>query len=152
MSSAASGGAVLTVLLVALGADLGAGFLDFAFAKIVFGSACLGTRRAGHRVGCVELYDDAAVVAHADALALRAKSRTGYTHQWRTADLAALCMASVDSALEAREAQLRGYRTFRVTELEEGRMRGEALCPASEEAGKRVTCETCPIGCGRGAT
>ncbi|MFQ5515821.1 MAG: RadC family protein [Myxococcota bacterium] len=61
------------------------------------------------------------------ALSARARSRTGYTHRWRRVDLSDLCMASVDSASEAQEAQLRGYRTFRVTELAEGRMRGEAL-------------------------
>ncbi len=84
------------------------------------------------------------------ALALQTRTRTGYTHRWRTADLADLCMASVDSAAEAREAQLLGYRTFRVTELGERRMRGEALCPASEQAGHRVTCQTCPIKCSGG--
>ena len=86
------------------------------------------------------------------SLVARATSWTGYTHQWREADLADLCMASVDSAREALEARTLGYRYFRVAELARGReqSRGEALCPASEQAGHRVTCEGCPIKCSGG--
>lgn len=74
---------------------------------------------------------------------------TGYTHQWRRRpSLRWLLMASVDSVEEAREARARGWRTFRVehdrgAELElEG---GEILCPASNEAGKRTSCDRCGL-------
>lgn len=75
---------------------------------------------------------------------------TGYTHRWRDtgASLRGLCMASVDSMAEAMHARAAGWATFRVVGLGvRDPMRGEARCPASAEAGKRVTCETCPMKC-----
>lgn len=83
-------------------------------------------------------------------LTLLAGVRTGYTHRWRDigANLRGLCMASVDSQAEAYEARSLGWATFRVAPLgDRFRMVGEAQCPASEEAGKRVTCDGCPIAC-----
>ena len=58
-------------------------------------------------------------------------------------------MASADSIEEAQEAQSKGYRTFRVALPQEslGRVKGEALCPASEEAGKKLQCHEC-LACG----
>jgi hypothetical protein len=85
-----------------------------------------------------------------EILAPAASFRTGYTHAWRTrADLRGLVMASVDSREERETAQAAGWATFRVVPLgeEPARIRGEAQCPASAEAGKRVTCATCPIAC-----
>lgn len=78
------------------------------------------------------------------------QGHTGYTHRWRDtgAGLAGLCMASVDTLAEAEEAQRAGWATFRVARKGDPfRMVGEARCPASAEAGKRVTCETCPMKC-----
>lgn len=79
---------------------------------------------------------------------------TGYTHQWRTIDAAAwhpLVMASADSADEMRDAHALGYRTFRVTPVGEGPIKGvEIVCPASHEAGQRVECVDC--GLCRGTT
>lgn len=78
-----------------------------------------------------------------------AVKRTGYTHQWRTVagsqrdTLRALCMASVDSEAERLEAHAAGWRTFRVMLPDEALGAGEFACPASEEAGKRTTCERC---------
>ena len=46
-----------------------------------------------------------------------AQAWTGYTHQWHkpvAAPLRTLCMASVDSELEAAQARALGWRTFRV--------------------------------------
>lgn len=80
------------------------------------------------------------------ALALKAKAVTAYTHQWRTAHpgFAQYCMASVDSRDEMYEAHAKGYRTFRVAPQGEGPIDGaEIVCPASEEAGKKTTCEKC---------
>lgn len=94
--------------------------------------------------------DPAAVPAGVlDVLAMGASERTGYTHGWRDRpDLRGLVMASVDSVAETREAQAAGFATFRVAPHgDAGRLPGEARCPASAEAGKRVTCETCPLKC-----
>jgi len=78
-------------------------------------------------------------------LAGLARGRTGYSHQWRHANLAlpALLMASVDTPEDAREAQAAGWRTFRVRRASEPVLPNEIICPASAEAGKRRTCETC---------
>lgn len=78
------------------------------------------------------------------------QGHTGYTHRWRDtgADLRGICMASVDSVGDLVEARNAGWATFRVAAVGmRARVRGEAQCPASAEAGKRVTCETCPIKC-----
>lgn len=62
--------------------------------------------------------DPAAVPARVwSALVHDAPGWTGYTHQWQkpfAADLRGLCMASVDSASEARQAAAMGWRYFRV--------------------------------------
>lgn len=86
------------------------------------------------------------VLAHA------AESHTGYTHRWRDtgAALRGICMASVDSIAERDEAQAALWATFRVADTREdasSRIKGEAQCPASAEAGKRVVCAVCPIKC-----
>ena len=73
-----------------------------------------------------------------------ASKTTGYTHQWRTvpAYWSDVVMASADTMADADEAHAMGYRTFRVSPAMD-RQQGEVLCPASEEAGKKLTCETC---------
>lgn len=82
------------------------------------------------------------VWAHATQLV---RARNGYTHQWRDfPQFAALCMASVDSEMEAVDARAAGWRTFRVRAATAPLMSGaEVVCPASEEAGKRTTCSDC---------
>ena len=75
---------------------------------------------------------------------------TGYTHQWQTCDprFSDYCMASVDTACEAITARAMGYRTFRVAPKGDApERRVEFLCPASEEAGKKLACESC-LACG----
>lgn len=97
--------------------------------------------------------DPAAAPAHVWQSLLRdASGHTGYTHQWRDprfAYLKSLCMASADSAADAAEAHAMGWRTFRVSlDPERDPLRkGEALCPASAEAGKKLTCAQC-LACG----
>ena len=93
--------------------------------------------------------DPAAAPAHVwQSLLSQAAGHTGYTHQWRNprfASLKSLCMASADSAADAAEAHAMGWRTFRVS-LDASRdpiVKGEALCPASAEAGKKLTCAQC---------
>lgn len=89
---------------------------------------------------------------------------TGYTHAWRTLERRAseggagpgawshlktvrdLCMASCDTEAEAREAQALGWRTFRVHGADDAAPVGrESVCPASDEAGHKLQCNTCGI-------
>ncbi len=71
---------------------------------------------------------------------------TGYTHQWRTCDqrFSRVCMASVETLEDKAQAQMKGYRTFRIGDTKET---DEFSCPASKEMGKRVTCSDCLL-CG----
>jgi hypothetical protein len=97
--------------------------------------------------------DPAAAPAHVwEAITRDASGHTGYTHQWRDprfAYLKTLCMASADTAEEAAQAQAMGWRTFRVSldAAKDPMLKGESLCPASAEAGKKLTCAQC-LACG----
>jgi hypothetical protein len=100
--------------------------------------------------------DPAAVPAEVwHALTARSAGRTGYTHQWRkpfARGLRSLCMASADSEADASLAHAMGWRTFRVVMPGDlARMPVEAVCPASAEAGKKLTCTQC-LACGGSAT
>lgn len=84
----------------------------------------------------------------------RAAGWTGYTHQWRTIDpsWAKLVMASADSEQDMRDAHAIGYRTFRVTPVGVGPIKGvEIVCPASHEAGQKVQCNECKACMGTSA-
>jgi hypothetical protein len=73
---------------------------------------------------------------------------TGYTHQWRVRPtLRQWCMASCDGIDEYRVARRAGWRGFVVRPAGSAAPRGLVTCPASAEAGKRVTCSTC-MQCG----
>jgi hypothetical protein len=90
--------------------------------------------------------DPAAVPTHVWATICGvAEGWTGYTHQWRKCDpeLKKFCMASVETVKGLRRAKATGWKTFRVRAEDETVEPGEFVCPASEEAGKRVQCETC---------
>jgi hypothetical protein len=91
--------------------------------------------------------DPAAVPAYVwQSLLADAAGHTGYTHQWRVIDAATwspLVMASADTAQDARDAWARGYRTFRVSMAAAKVDVREVLCPASKEAGAKVTCAQC---------
>jgi len=98
------------------------------------------------RVVRLGTYGDPAAVPTAvwRALLSASKGHTGYTHQWsQRTDLIPYVMASVDTEAEAVEARAMGWRTFRVRESAEPVMRGEFVCPASAEAGRRTTCIQC---------
>lgn len=90
-------------------------------------------------------------------LLTHAAGHTGYTHAWRALDRAVigsaefyrrnglrdLLMASADTPEEAAEAQSTGWRTFRVRCPDEPLLERESVCPASEEAGRKLHCATC---------
>ena len=58
-------------------------------------------------------------------------------------------MASVESVDAKKQANAIGWRTFRIMRQDqwakETLQPDEILCPASEEAGKRTTCENCQL-------
>jgi len=75
-----------------------------------------------------------------------AAGHTGYSHQWRSGfarDIASLCMASADNAAEMFDARAAGWRTFRIRLESDPILPGEFMCPASDEAGKRLKCIDC---------
>ena len=98
-------------------------------------------------------YGDPAAVPESvwEALTMRAKGWTAYTHQWlHHFDALTYAMASVESLTAAKYVWARNGRTFRiirdVAEMDPAR---EVLCPASAEAGKRTTCADCRLCAGQ---
>lgn len=96
--------------------------------------------------------DPAAVPMHVwEALTMRAKGWTAYTHQFKVKpDALTYAMASVETLEAARHVWAQNGRTFRiirdVAEIDPAR---EVLCPASAEAGKRTTCADCRLCAGQ---
>lgn len=77
-----------------------------------------------------------------------AGTHVGYTHSWKIADerFKAVLMASVDDPAEWYDAQCAGWRTFRIRRPGDDLIAGaEFVCPASDEAGHRVTCQQCQL-------
>jgi hypothetical protein len=92
-----------------------------------------------------------------------ASTWTGYTHAYRRCDqrFKKFCMASVDTVEEFYEARALGWRTFRIRRTsndplvtgsypapEVGQSRSvplEFVCPASDEADHRSTCQACQL-------
>jgi hypothetical protein len=70
---------------------------------------------------------------------------TGYTHSKSSQahPMRKMLMASVHSQEEARKLHEKGWRTFRTMSAGEELMPNEFICPASEEGGKRLTCDEC---------
>lgn len=118
------------------------------------GAADAATAAGRGRVVRLGTYGDpAAVPVHVwQALTAECVAHTGYTHQWRKAPaLRDLCMASADSAADAADAHAAGWRTFRVAmPCDAPRIAGEAICPASAEAGRKLTCAECRACSGTG--
>ena len=94
-------------------------------------------------------YGDPAAVSLTvwNAILSVAKNNTGYTHQWKKSNVQPyrhFLMASVDNVQEFRMARKMGWRTFRVRKSANNKLQKyEFECPASNEQGKRKTCETC---------
>jgi hypothetical protein len=114
---------------------------------------------AGRTVRLGTYGDPAAVPATVwDNLLKHATGHTGYTHQNSTsytkanpADYQRL-MYSADTMAEAEAVQRQNIRTFRVIPVKQWQENGikallntEIICPASYEAGQRVTCEKCKL-------
>jgi len=76
-----------------------------------------------------------------------AKHWTGYTHQWKDRsidpELRNYCMASCDTEVEVREALAVNWTPFYARQVHAPIPVGGFVCPASKEAGKRLTCEQC---------
>lgn len=74
---------------------------------------------------------------------------SGYTHQHadrKFHPMRKLVMASVHSKEEAVKLHEKGWRTFRTMSPGDTLLPNERACPASEEGGKRMTCDRC-LGC-----
>jgi hypothetical protein len=83
-----------------------------------------------------------------ESLISAAQGWTAYTHG-KVNPMPQVIMTSADSAMQAHAAWDRGERTFRViSDLAQVIKGKEVVCPASEEAGKRATCETCKLCAG----
>lgn len=114
------------------------------------GHAAIADFGAGQMVRIGTYGDGAAVPSYIwDSLCDRAEGWTAYTHQNGCNGAAtdpARYMTSAESHADAVEAWGRGERTFRVipdvAALDRAK---EVLCPASEEAGRRVQCITCKL-------
>ena len=94
------------------------------------------------------------------ALLATVSGHVAYTHQWKGCDprLKTIAMASVDTVDEFHRAHLAGWRTFRIRMAADpliaiGNVGSsdisyralEFVCPASDEAGHRVTCADCQL-------
>jgi hypothetical protein len=99
-------------------------------------------------------YGDPAAIPIEYTLCLlkRCLGNTGYTHQWRERHARGykrFCMASVETNKEYHLANSMGWRTFRVRPINNpNRIKGEAQCPAADEAGNKITCAECMACCG----
>jgi hypothetical protein len=119
----------------------------------VTGHAAIKEIGAGRMVRIGTYGDGAAVPSYIwDSLCEDAAGWTAYTHQ-NGVDGAATdpkrFMTSADSKAEASAAWAMGQRTFRVISDVSDVVPGkEILCPASEEMGKRTTCDTCGLCAG----
>lgn len=94
--------------------------------------------------------DPAAVPSYIwESLISEAIGHTAYSHQadCATADTRPdMYMTSADNVDQAHAAWSRGERTFRVVASQNDLVRGkEILCPASKEAGQRVSCVDCKL-------
>lgn len=95
-------------------------------------------------------YGDTALAVEAALVAdvnKRARGWTGYTHQWKSCDqeFSRFLMASCDSEADYHAAKEAGWRTFRVKRPGDPVLSTERVCPASAEAGNRLTCIQCQL-------
>jgi hypothetical protein len=118
----------------------------------VSGHAAIAALGAGKLVRLGTYGDPAAVPSYVwESLISQAAGHTAYSHQATTIGAAFrpdYMMESADNEAQARAAWAQGHRTFRVVRSVADIVKGaEILCPASKEAGRRVTCSQCKL-CG----
>lgn len=118
----------------------------------VSGHAAIAAIGNGKLVRLGTYGDPAAVPSYIwESLISEAAGHTAYSHQASVSGAAFrpdYMMQSADSEAQAREAWSQGRRTFRVVASVNDIVKGsEILCPASKEAGRRVTCSQCKL-CG----
>lgn len=82
-------------------------------------------------------------------------SHNGPVHGGKDNPMAARMMVSADNAEQAVTAHKAGFRTFRVIpvalwkeQVKESLLNNEILCPASDEAGNKTTCDSCGLCAG----
>jgi hypothetical protein len=115
------------------------------------GHKAIAALGAGRMVRVGTYGDGAAVPSYIwDSLLSEAKGYTAYSHQSDTIDVDPMIyMISADDETQARQAWQRGNRTFRVIQKTDEIIKGsEILCPASKEAGRRATCDSCKLCAG----
>ena len=92
------------------------------------------------------------------ALLSKSKGHTSYTHASGLLPDSTMShsMISADTPEQATQAHNKGLRTFRVIPLKQWQekgakslLKGEILCPASKEAGAKVTCSDCLLCSGQ---
>lgn len=117
----------------------------------------LGALLEGRHVRLGAYGDPAAIPFEVwQALLATAAGHVAYTHAWRYCDtrFKTIAMASVDTVDEFHMAHLAGWRTFRVrlqadklitVTSQVGSPALEFVCPASDEAGHRSTCQACQL-------
>lgn len=93
------------------------------------------------------------------ALLSKTKGHTSYTHASGLLPESTVShsMISADTPEQATQAHNKGLRTFRVIPLQQWQDKGtnsllknEILCPASKEAGAKITCSDCLLCSGQG--
>lgn len=110
----------------------------------------LGFRILGRSVRLGAYGDPVAIPAPVWTSLLRHVETIGYTQQWRepaTQDYRGFLMASVLSSVAQEDARALGWRTYRVRGPLDPLAPGEVICPASHEAGQKLTCQACLL-CG----
>ena len=124
-----------------------------SYPRVAGAAPAIAALGKGRKVRLGTYGDPAAVPVEVwQALVSEAEGHTGYTHQWQAIAASAwapLVMASADTRELAVRARGAGWRTFRVDAADAPKLAGEILCPASEQAGKKVTCAQC-LACGGG--
>jgi hypothetical protein len=101
----------------------------------------------GGRVRLTAYGDAAAAPWEAWFPALAGAALIAYTSLWRSCEprWRDVCMASVVTPEDRQAAQAAGWRTYRTRLEDEPLEADEIVCPASHEAGQRVTCDQCML-------
>ena len=130
------------------------GFVRGIYPDISNDAAAIALLAVGRYVRLGAYGDPASVpVSVLDTLLSSASGHTGYSHQWkapRLRDTMRYCQASCDTQADVDKAKSLGFGIFYVTPAGAPVPDGFILCPASEEAGKKVNCIDCLMCNGRG--